>query len=373
MAGKNINDATLQKITDFTNTLNRLYASAINSSTDGYIIIKELIDHILTLVPGGGDMLKSIYDSDNNGIIDNSELINGDTVANDAVVQANTGFRTTPSTIIDAGVNLSWDGNTLNSNESGAVSWGAISGTIEDQEDLQDELAEKQNIIDNSDDISEGDVNLYLTPSERINITTNNAKISYVDSLDVSLNTTHRSSDGKDHSDVVTNNAKITNVSTNLSIGTSTSVTVDINSSDGDNMTLIAADTDNAGLLTAEKFNDIETNNDKPSLKTAASGLPSTSGAGNIDMNRANDYYSETAITAAVTWGLTNIGIDKVSAIDVKVSTYSITLAQSGITFKGTINSSGVVQDLDVSKSNLIMLWAETSTIIWVSILKNEA
>lgn len=88
--GKNINDSALQKITDFTNVLNRLYASATSSTKDGYIIIKELIDYIISQGGGGGDMTKAVYDTDNSGVVDDSELVNGDTVANDSAVILNT-------------------------------------------------------------------------------------------------------------------------------------------------------------------------------------------------------------------------------------------------------------------------------------------
>lgn len=74
---KNINDSGLAKLTDFTNELNRMYASVNGSEGDGYVIIKELIDYILGEVPGGGDMLKSVYDTDNSGVVDNAELVNG--------------------------------------------------------------------------------------------------------------------------------------------------------------------------------------------------------------------------------------------------------------------------------------------------------
>lgn len=77
---------------------------------------------------------------------------------------------------------------------------------------------------------------------------------------DVSSNTTHSSSDGKDHSDVVANNAKVSNVSTDLSAGTRTSTTIDVNSSDGTNATLVEADTTNAGILGSDKWDDIVAN-----------------------------------------------------------------------------------------------------------------
>ncbi len=65
--------------------------------------------------------------------------------------------------------------------------------------------------------------------------------------------------------EIVANNAKITNVTTNLSIGTRTATTVPINSSDGTNATLAEATTTYAGLLGADKWDEIVAN----SLKTS--------------------------------------------------------------------------------------------------------
>lgn len=63
--------------------------------------------------------------------------------------------------------------------------------------------------------------------------------------------------------EIVANNAKDTNVSTDLSEGTSTETTVDVNSSDGSNATLVAASTSRAGLLTKTKFDEIVANTSK--------------------------------------------------------------------------------------------------------------
>lgn len=106
---------------------------------------------------------------------------------------------------------------------------------------------------------------------------------------------------------------------------------------------------------------------------SAASGLPSTSGAGDIDFDRGNDYYSETAITGNVTWGLANIEIDKLKSVDVKVDSNSVTLVEAGVIFKGAVDSGGIVQGLDATKSNLIMIWAETDTVMWVNVIVNQA
>ncbi len=107
--------------------------------------------------------------------------------------------------------------------------------------------------------------------------------------------------------------------------------------------------------------------------KPDADGLPSTAGVGTIDFNRINDYYSEIPLAGNVTWGLTNIKPNLLQSIDVKVSTYSVTLAQTGVIFKGAVNSSGIVQGLDETKSNLISIWAEASTVMWVTVINNEA
>jgi hypothetical protein len=44
---------------------------------DGTAYARE--DEAWVPIPGGGDMLKSVYDTDNNGIVDNSELLDGET------------------------------------------------------------------------------------------------------------------------------------------------------------------------------------------------------------------------------------------------------------------------------------------------------
>ncbi len=49
----------------------------------------------------------------------------------------------------------------------GGASWGSISGTLSDQTDLQAALDAKQDAITDSDDITEGATNLFLTTSER--------------------------------------------------------------------------------------------------------------------------------------------------------------------------------------------------------------
>jgi hypothetical protein len=59
----------------------------------------------------------------------------------------------------------------------------------------------------------------------------------------------------------------VSNVSTNLSEGTTTTTTVDVNSSDGTNATLAAASTSRAGVMSSAKFDEVEANT------TAIAGL----------------------------------------------------------------------------------------------------
>jgi len=69
------------------------------------------------------------------------------------------------------------------------------------------------------------------------------------------------------------NTAKDTNVSTDLSEGTSTETTVDVNSSDGSNATLVAASASRAGLLTKAKFDEIVVNSGKTGVTTEISSV----------------------------------------------------------------------------------------------------
>ena len=58
--------------------------------------------------------------------------------------------------------------------------------------------------------------------------------------------------------EITANTAKATNVSTNLSEGTTTTTTVDVNSSDGTNATLAAASTSRAGVMTKAMFDKLD-------------------------------------------------------------------------------------------------------------------
>lgn len=83
---------------------------------------------------GTGDMLKSVYDTDDDGIVDNAEKVNNHTVNSD--VPANAQFTDTTYT---AGTGIEITGNVI-SNTQTSAEWGNISGNIGSQTDLKNAL-----------------------------------------------------------------------------------------------------------------------------------------------------------------------------------------------------------------------------------------
>lgn len=76
------------------------------------------------------------------------------------------------------------------------------------------------------------------------------------------------------NSDVTANTSKVSNVTTDLSVGTITATTVDVNSSDGTNATLPEANTSQAGLLGAAKWDEIVANTAAKHDAVTVSGTP---------------------------------------------------------------------------------------------------
>lgn len=88
---------------------------------------------------GGGDMYKSVYDRNDNGIVDNAEKVNNHTVLSD--VPANAVFTDTTYT---AGTGIDITGGVI-SNTQTSAEWGNISGNLSDQTDLKTALDSKAN------------------------------------------------------------------------------------------------------------------------------------------------------------------------------------------------------------------------------------
>lgn len=82
---------------------------------------------------GSGDMLKSVYDTDDDGIVDNAEKVNNHTVESD--VPSNAVFTDTTYTA-GAGINIT--GNVISNTKK--AEWGNITGALNDQTDLMNIL-----------------------------------------------------------------------------------------------------------------------------------------------------------------------------------------------------------------------------------------
>lgn len=90
---------------------------------------------------GSGDMLKSVYDTNNNGIVDNAEKVNNHTVESD--VPSDAVFTDTTYTA-GTGIDIT---NGVISNTQTSAEWGNITGTLSSQTDLQNALDSKANSI----------------------------------------------------------------------------------------------------------------------------------------------------------------------------------------------------------------------------------
>jgi len=136
--------------------------------------------------------------------------------------------------------------------------------------------------------------------------------------------------------EIVANTLKDTNVSTNLSEGTSTETTVDVNSSDGTNATLVAATTSRAGLLTKALFDTVVANKDV----SVALNLTST-----LDTN------STTALATIAKFPfLWNLGAATITEVKAKVLTAVSTGTEPSINVTlNTVNS--LSADLDVNET----------------------
>ena len=104
-----------------------------------------------------------------------------------------------------------------------------------------------------------------ITSGQATDITTNNAKtgITSGQATAITDNTAKVGITTAQSNAITANTAKSTNVTTNLSEGTTTNTTVDVNSSDGTNATLAAASTTRAGVMTKAKFDEVVVNTTK--------------------------------------------------------------------------------------------------------------
>ena len=132
----------------------------ITTSKQGKVTTLTIVDadgtHTAKILDGAdgsgtGDMLKSTYDTNENGIVDNAELVNNHSVLSD--VPANAVFTDTTYTA-GTGIDIT---NGVISNTQTSANWGNITGTLSNQTDLQNALDQKANISNLSDVAISGD------------------------------------------------------------------------------------------------------------------------------------------------------------------------------------------------------------------------
>ena len=103
---------------------------------------------------------------------------------------------------------------------------------------------------------------------------------------------------------IIANTAKDTNVTTNLSEGTTTNTTVDVNSSDGTNATLAEASASRAGVMSKAKFDEVVANTAKVGYTDALVNANS-----NVAANTAKDTNVTTNLSEGTTTN-TTVNVD---------------------------------------------------------------
>ena len=148
-----------------------------------------------------------------------------------------------------------------------------------------------------------------------------------------------------DLGDIATNSAKVTNVSTDLSEGTSTTTTVDVNSSDGTNATLAAASTSRAGLMTKANWDKLD------GIEALADVTDSTNvDAAGATMNADTDVSSNSWVLDEDNMSTdSNTKLATQQSIKKYVDDEVASAITSEMSFKGDYNASTNSPDLDTS------------------------
>ena len=142
----------------------------------------------------------------------------------------------------------------------------------------------------------------------------------------------------------VANNAKATNVSSNLALGTPTAVAYPITNSDGTGFSIPEADTNNAGLLGSNKWDEIVANSLKTSnIPTVLSNGTASTTVVNITSDGSTDDVVITAATTTKSGIMTKVIFDEHVVNNGKTSNIqsNLSLGTSTATTYPVLNSDG--------------------------------
>ena len=164
---------------------------------------------------------------------------------------------------------------------------------------------------------------------------------------------------GTKWNEIVANTAKDTNVSTDLSEGTSTDTTVDVNSSDGNNMTLQPASTSRAGVMSKAKFDEVVANNAKDTnVPTALSVGTVGENTVAITSDSGADDVTLPAATNSTAGMMTKAKFDEVVANTAKANSLTRYLYWSPAYNGYTLSADG--SNNDAGDSGIIVAFAGT-------------
>lgn len=219
---------------------------------------------------GSGSIITTAERNKLNNIEDNADVTDAANVTSSLVAATaiSAGDKTTIQSNLD--VDPSGTDNSTDVSLDGAYDYITIAGqTItRNQVDYTTDISNTPTIpsalsdlTGTSDDITEGTTNLFLTSAEETKL----GFISVTQAVDLDTM----------ESDIATNNAKVSNVTTDLSTTTAAS-TVTVNSSDGTDATISGATTSVAGVMTSSdktKLDGIETSADVTDSTNVTSSL----------------------------------------------------------------------------------------------------